>query len=474
MEKVDFLGSLKLRKTMKIKCSRRSFEPICAVSSVVEHFLDTQESSERSAPIIGAFSTVSNLQAEVPPNKVSNNGRFCRVETCIHRHIRSGELWFVGRQSGKVVWQRLRTHDLNAARASVAMLSSKTNGNTAIFLVVEGKEQPIPEAKPVLAHQPLPRVRQSLVPADAPVAQAKELPVAQPAPSGSTPSLDDFLTRWRRGKDGLKHTTEARLDDCLKMLRRYVDASRPVTAYKPQDIRDSLAKARADKINGRRRLKGQTINEAIWRLLHNAFALALEEQFIVRNPMESVDREKTTPINRTQLSWEDAERILEDVKQRTLESYLELKFMLLMGVGQAEAKQLIGGSIDWNENNVSFIRQKTGKQYHVPIYPWAKEFVQTELEPRLKGNGPVFDWRNPRKALETACRNLGLAIVDARSLRRTLIIHLIQQGVELRLIAKWQGHADARLILSRYGAYIDAEHEERELAKLNAAAAVLK
>jgi hypothetical protein len=44
--------------------------------------------------------------------------------------------------------------------------------------------------------------------------------------------------------------------------------------------------------------------------LHNAFALALEERFIDRNPMESVDREKTTPINRTQHKWAEVERIL--------------------------------------------------------------------------------------------------------------------------------------------------------------------
>jgi integrase len=145
--------------------------------------------------------------------------------------------------------------------------------------------------------------------------------------------------------------------------------------------------------------------------------------------------------------------------------------MLLLGVGQAEAKGLNGGLVDWSTNKIKFIRQKTGKPYDVPIYPWAKEFIQTELEPRLKRDKPVFDWRNPRKALETACRNLDLACVDARSLRRTLIVHLIQQGLDLRLIGKWQGHADARLILQRYGSYIDAKHEQRELAKLNAAAA---
>ena len=90
--------------------------------------------------------------------------------------------------------------------------------------------------------------------------------------------LDDFLNRWRRGKAGLKPATEARLDDCLKMLRRYADTSRPVMDYKPQDIRDYLAKARADKADtGQRRLKGQTINFSVWRPLNEAFALAEEE-----------------------------------------------------------------------------------------------------------------------------------------------------------------------------------------------------
>ena len=265
-----------------------------------------------------------------------NTGRFRRVERCIHRHVRSGELWFVGRQGAKVIWRRLRTPDLHVARATVAMLDSKANGNTAIFLVVDGKEQPLSEAKPVVRDEPLPRVRQVLQSAETPAAPAKGLPAAQPALSSPAPTLDEFLNRWRRGKAGLKPATEARLDDCLTMLRRYVDTKRPVTDYKPQDIRDYLAKARADKVMGRRRLKGQTINEAIWRPLDNAFALALEERFIDRNPMASVDREKTTPINRTQHKWNEAERILEDVKARAYESYLELKFMLFMGVGQAE------------------------------------------------------------------------------------------------------------------------------------------
>ncbi len=415
--------------------------------------------------------TLSSLcRAAAQFNKVPNSGRFRRVDRCLHRHVRSGELWFVGRQGGKAIWRRLRTHDLLVARATVAMFDANTNGNTAIYLVVDGKEQFLAEAPPLVRNEPLPQVREVWRAVESAAAPARGLPAAQPTPGGPAPTLDEFLNRWRRGKAGLKPATEARLDDCLTMLRRYVDTRRPATDYKPQDIRDYLAKARADKVKGRRRLKGQTINEAIWRPLHNAFALALEERCIERNPMDAVEREKAAPINRTQQSWAEAERTLADVKQRAAESYLELKFMLLLGVGQAEARDLMGGAVDWQENRITFIRRKTGKQYTVPIYPWAKEFIRSEIEPRLKREQPVFDWRNPRKALETSCRNLGLPRIEIRSLRRTLIIHLIQQGVELRVIAKWQGHADARLILSRYGAYINAEHEERELAKLDAAA----
>ena len=73
--------------------------------------------------------------------------------------------------------------------------------------------------------------------------------------------------------------------------------------------------------------------------------------------------------------------------------------------------------------------------------------------------------------METACKNLNFNKVDIRSLRRTLIIHLIEQRMDIRLIAKWQGHADARLILSRYGNFIDAKYEQEALATLNSAAA---
>ena len=349
------------------------------------------------------------------------------------------------------------------------MIHANVNGHTEISLVVDGQELPLGKNPPVVPATPLRRVRQLIVDAEAPSdGPPPSGPQSAPATNSPPPTLEAMIVSWRKSKEGLKPGTLVKLDAHLSSMRRYVDTHQPVTDYTPQKIREFVAKARADiDDKGRRRLKGQTINSAILVPLYNAFALAQEENWIDRNPMDTVKREKAEPINRIQLKWSEAEQVMEEVKLRgNPESYLELKFMWLLGVGQGEAKDISGGAVDWDKNQIKFTRQKTGKAYIVPIYPWAAEFIRTEIEPLFKKGQPLFQWRNPRKALETACKRKNLPPVDIRSLRRTLIIHLIQNKIDIRLIAKWQGHADGRLIMSRYGAYIDADYEKEALKKL--------
>lgn len=103
------------------------------------------------------------------------------------------------------------------------MLGSNTNVNTAVCLVVDGKEHPLQDATPAVREEPLPRVRQVLLTTESPVSPTKKLPAVQSAVSGPGPTLDEFADQWRRGKGGLKPATEAKLDDCLKIARRHVD-----------------------------------------------------------------------------------------------------------------------------------------------------------------------------------------------------------------------------------------------------------
>ena len=441
-----------------------------AVSSVVEHFPDTPSAAPEECVSNTRFSgdrkPLKGCASNVAPNKLSNSPRFVRLDTTLWRSTGTGELWFIGRVDGRVRWKPLGTADRRIGRIRAAMNATDgMNGNHAVFLVEDGRyhlipagpaEDPPARLLPCIREKPLAELLAEQKPAQAPSRADAEPPAAT-----GMPTLRELVRRWRLAQEGRAPATLEKHDFTISTLDRYLDLDRPVSEYRPQDVREAAAKARS------RGLKGQTINETVLRLLRNAFHLAVEDHLIASNPVTSVKGERRDPIVRKQLAWEDANRVLEDIKSRSLESYLQLKFILLLGVGKAEAKGLTGGAVNWTTSKIAFVRKKTGEPFEVPIYPWAKEFIR-QLEPRFQPGVPVFDWRNPRRALITACEHCGVAPMTPLSLRRTLIVHLLEQGAEPRLVAQWQGHRDATLIHRTYGKHINSAHERAQIARLHA------
>src|ERR1051325_6139336 len=94
---------------------------------------------------------------------------------------------------------------------------------------------------------------------------------------------------------------------------------------------------------------------------------------------------------------------------------------------------------------------RPGTEYTVPIFAHAKAFVNAlHNAGRLAAGERVFDWQNPRKALESACKKLNMPLYSPRAFRRTFIINCLERNVDPRVVGAWQGHADARLILTTY------------------------
>jgi hypothetical protein len=50
-----------------------------------------------------------------------------------------------------------------------------------------------------------------------------------------------------------------------------------------------------------------------------------------------------------------------------------------------------------------------------------------------------------------------------------LIIRLLEQNVDPRLVAEWQGHRDATLIFRVHGKWISPEWRQAQIAKIKAA-----
>jgi len=63
----------------------------------------------------------------------------------------------------------------------------------------------------------------------------------------------------------------------------------------------------------------------------------------------------------------------------------------------------------------------------------------------------IFKIADAKRALTNACRRLRLLRFNQRSLRRMFITRSIERGVDVNLLAQWQGHRDGgKLILDTY------------------------
>ena len=73
--------------------------------------------------------------------------------------------------------------------------------------------------------------------------------------------------------------------------------------------------------------------------------------------------------------------------------------------------------------------------------------------------------KNAKKSLQAACHRLKYPAYTQRSLRRMFITRCIEKGVDVKVIAQWQGHQDGgKLILGTYS-HVRNTHAD-EMAKL--------
>jgi integrase len=150
-----------------------------------------------------------------------------------------------------------------------------------------------------------------------------------------------------------------------------------------------------------------------------------------------------------------------------------LEFQGTAGLGQAEASALIWSDIDFTAETMQIQRAKTGKYFTVPIYPKLRPLLvrmkqeaesQAKQENReLQKEERVFIIDNARKALTNACERLKFPEFTQRNLRQMFIVEAVRAGVDVKTIAKWQGHQDGgKLIMDTYTEVIAADQQEFE------------
>jgi len=206
------------------------------------------------------------------------------------------------------------------------------------------------------------------------------------------------------------------------------------------------------------------------QVIKDVFNLALRDKIIFDSPaahLKYAKREK--PIRRTP-TFEQFQAIVESIRSQRFnghdadESADFVEFIGLAGLGQAEASTLTWDDIDWQREQIITFRHKTKAGFAIPLYPQVRPLLERRHAQRQPGLDRVFKIDNAKKAIAAACQRLKLPAYSHRSFRRMFITRAIEKGVDVKVIAEWQGHKDGgKLILETYS-HVNPVHSKRMAA----------
>ncbi len=205
-------------------------------------------------------------------------------------------------------------------------------------------------------------------------------------------------------------------------------------------------------------------NLHIW-FLKKLFAKAVRDEVISKSPAAHLEWQKREKPIRITPTYEQFKAIIADVGGQQFNADAEdsadfLEFLGLAGLGQAEAGSLTPADVDFQAQRIITFRHKTTTGFAVPLYPQLRPLLKRLCEGKAH-NERVFRIADAKKALAAACRRLGYPPFTQRSLRRMFITRAIEKGVDVKVIAEWQGHKDGgKLILDTYS-HVNRAHSQR-------------
>ena len=206
-----------------------------------------------------------------------------------------------------------------------------------------------------------------------------------------------------------------------------------------------------------------------------AFVLAVHDKLVADSPVAHI---KTMETHQTHLQDPHHRRLpghcggdpRASVQRRRPGKQRLLEFLSLAGLGQTEASSLVWDDIDLAGERITTFRHKTSRGFIVPIYPQLRPLLAKIREERggsPAGTERVFRIKEAKKAIAGACKRLGLPAYSHPAFRRMFITRSIQLGVDVKVIAEWQGQKDGgKLILDTYS-HVAPKHSTR-MAKLMA------
>ena len=274
-------------------------------------------------------------------------------------------------------------------------------------------------------------------------------------------SLADWCQRYRRTFQSQKPATVADKERVLQRILRDWPTGRntPLDLIRPSDCNLwlSLYDFGIPSRNGYR-----------W-LLRDLFERAVQDGLLRESPAEHLKAEKRKAPLRLTPTFEQFLAIVANVRSQRFNGrdpeasgdFLEAEGLL--GLGQAELASMTRQDVDLERNQISVHRRKTGERFVIPIYPQAQALIE-KLCAGKRHNQGLFKIGNAKKALQNACERLDFPSFSQRALRRMFVTRAIEKGIDVKVIASWQGHKDGGMLILKTYSHIQQPHAQRMAA----------
>jgi len=285
-------------------------------------------------------------------------------------------------------------------------------------------------------------------------------------PKASTMTLGALLTLYEESIRGLaEHTQETR----KSILAAFKKTWKHGLEIQLREV--TKGQLRIWLSEHQSRLKNASFNEYL-RFIRHLFAIALDHKVIGESPAADFKQVKVDKPIRQSPSWDQFLAIVNDIRTQKFNADADdsadlVEFMGRAGVGTAECANLLGEHIDFLGSRITLYRKKTDVGYAIPIFPQLKPvFDRFREQGKINVGQPVFGIKDPKKALDAACKRLKLPHFSSRALRRCFITRAVELGVDFKTISAWQGHQDGGVLIAKTYSHLRSEHSDNMAKKL--------
>lgn len=219
-----------------------------------------------------------------------------------------------------------------------------------------------------------------------------------------------------------------------------------------------------------KRFSGPVYNGVI-QTMRGILQIAMDEGLIAENPAVTRRKHSTSgipsaPVKSKPVILPEAKQFKELLKRldaipRRLASARLVRFLAFGGARISAANQVRPEHVDFVRNEILIPPVKyNDKPIRLPMFKPMRLLMKQCLAD-YPGFGPLIPIKSPRRALGTACKEVGIVRMNTKALRHLFTTRCLQSGIDVKTVAAWRGDKDGGAMLLRTYAHLLNDHSQK-------------